>query len=88
MSFSHLPLTGTKYKSVAVFGADATNHSQVTELHGGFVLDTTTVVQSPVEYVRTRGQLENISTTYSQAYPGTGIFPTVPSEMFGTVGLN
>lgn len=83
-----LPLTGNKYKSVAVFGADATNKSQVTELHGGFVLDTTMVVQSSVEYIKNRGQQENISTSYSEVYPGTGIFPTVPSEMFGTAGLN
>jgi beta-glucosidase len=83
-----LPLAGNKYESIAVFGADATNQSQVSELHGGFVIDTTMVVQSSVEYIRARGQQENISTTYAEAYPGTSVFPTVPSEMFGTAGLN
>ncbi|KAL4797536.1 glycoside hydrolase superfamily [Aspergillus venezuelensis] len=82
-----LPL-GQGEKTIAVFGADAADQPAVTELHGGFVLDTTMVVQKPVEYIRARAKEDNITVLYSEAYPGTNEFPTIPSSMFGNLGLN
>ncbi|KAL4948448.1 glycoside hydrolase superfamily [Aspergillus filifer] len=76
------------FKTIAVFGADAADQAAVTELHGGFVLDTTMVVQKPVDYIRTRARQENITVLHSEAYPGTNEFPTIPSSMFGNLGLN
>lgn len=84
-----LPLSPHKYSHVAVFGVDATNQSQVTENHGGFVIDTTMVVQSPLDALKRRASKEgNMTVTYAEAYPGTGQFPTVPSSMFVNGGLN
>lgn len=83
-----LPLQKHKYRSIAVFGADATSKIQFSEKHGGFVIDSTTVVQSPLEYIKERASQEDISVTYSEAYPGTDTFATVPSHMFGDSGLN
>lgn len=77
-----LPLSASKYRRIAVFGVDGTNQSQVTENHGGFVIDSTMVVQSPIDALKRRGKKENITVVYGEAYPGTGQFPTVPSSMF------
>jgi len=79
---SVLPLSAEKYKSIAIFGADSTELAQVTENHGGFVIDKTMVVKDPLSAIKARGQLENITVKYSEAYPGTQQFPTVPSIMF------
>jgi beta-glucosidase len=79
---SVLPLSASKYKSIAVFGADATNLTQISENHGGFVIDSTTVVKSPLHSILTRGQSEGINVSFAEAYPGTQEFTTVPSEMF------
>jgi beta-glucosidase len=84
-----LPLSPQKYTHVAVYGVDGTNQSQVTENHGGFVIDTTMVVQSPLGALKQRASKEgNMTVTYAEAYPGTGEFPTVPSSMFVDDGLN
>ncbi|KAG9191313.1 hypothetical protein G6011_09401 [Alternaria panax] len=84
-----LPLSPHKYNHVAVFGVDGTNQSQVTENHGGFVIDSTMVVQSPLDALKRRaGKEGNMTVTYAEAYPGTGEFPTVPSSMFVNDGLN
>ncbi|KZM26468.1 uncharacterized protein EKO05_0005367 [Ascochyta rabiei] len=84
-----LPLSPQRYNHVAVFGVDATNQSQVTENHGGFVIDTTMVVQSPLDALKRRASKEgNMTVNYADAYPGTGEFPTVPSSMFVNDGLN
>ncbi|KAL4967887.1 glycoside hydrolase family 3 protein [Aspergillus stella-maris] len=84
-----LPLgQGQGEKTIAIFGADAADQAAVTELHGGFVLDTTMIVQKPVDYIRARAKQENITVLYSEAYPGTNEFPTIPSSMFGPLGLN
>ncbi|KAI4931901.1 uncharacterized protein J4E92_003799 [Alternaria infectoria] len=84
-----LPLSRQKYKHVAVYGVDGTNQSQVTENHGGFVIDTTMVVQSPLDALKQRaGKEGNMTVTYAEAYPGTGQFLTVPSSMFVNDGLN
>lgn len=83
-----LPLSRAKYGRIAVFGADATNQSQVTENHGGFVIDTTMVVQSPLDALKRRGAQEDITVKYSESYPGTGQFSTVPSSMFVEGSLN
>lgn len=77
-----LPLTSTKFSKIAVFGRDATTESQVSENHGGFVVDSTRVVQAPFDALRRRGVTENITIKYAEAYPGTGAFPTIPSSMF------
>ncbi|KAH6667600.1 glycoside hydrolase family 3 domain-containing protein [Halenospora varia] len=84
---STLPIDGTRYKTIAVFGIDATNASQVTENHGGFVIDSTMVVQTPFDHIKLQGEKQNISVIYSEAYPGTGTFPQIPSSMFPG-GLN
>lgn len=83
-----LPLSQAKYKKIAVFGVDGTNQSQVTENHGGFVIDSTMIVQSPLDALKKRGTQENITVAYSEAYPGTNQFATVPSSMFGGSGIN
>jgi beta-glucosidase len=83
-----LPLSKKKYKKIAVFGMDGTNQSQVSENHGGFVIDSTMVVQSPLAALQRQGAKENITVEYSEAYPGTGQFSTVPSTMFVGGGLN
>ncbi|KAE9979457.1 hypothetical protein EG327_007022 [Venturia inaequalis] len=84
-----LPLSSLKYSKIAVFGIDGTNQSQVTENHGGFVIDSTMVVSSPLDALKRRADKENNMTiTYSQAYPGTGQFPTAPSSLFVGGGLN
>lgn len=77
-----LPLSGSKYKSIAVFGLDATNQSQVTENHGGFVIDSTMVTQAPFDWIKNYGENQNITVQYGEAYPGTGTFAQVPSSMF------
>jgi beta-glucosidase len=85
---SALPLSKSKYKSVAVFGAQASSKAMVTELHGGFVLDKSMVVHDPLTSIKKRASQANISVAYSEAYPGTSAFPDVPSSMFGKTGLN
>lgn len=77
-----LPLSSAKYGRIAVFGVDGTNQSQVTENHGGFVIDSTMVVQSPLDALKRRGVEESNTVAYGEGYPGTGQFPTVPSSMF------
>lgn len=83
-----LPLSATKYAKIAVFGVGATDQNQVSENHGGFVIDSTMVVAAPLDYLRRRGAEENITVEYAEAYPGTGQFPTVPSSMFKDGGVN
>ncbi|KAI0162958.1 glycoside hydrolase family 3 domain-containing protein [Pestalotiopsis sp. NC0098] len=83
-----LPLSPAKYTKIAVFGVDATNQSQVSENHGGFVIDSTMVVQAPFDALERRGLAENISIKYAEAYPGTGQFATIPSGMFKNGGVN
>ncbi|KAK8058575.1 glycoside hydrolase family 3 domain-containing protein [Apiospora phragmitis] len=84
---STLPLSSAKYSKIAVFGVDATAEVQVSENHGGFVIDNTTVVQAPLEALQRRGAAENISAKYAEAYPGTGQFPTIQSSMFKDGGV-
>lgn len=83
-----LPLTSTKYSNIAVFGIGATDQNQVSENHGGFVIDTTTVVAAPLTFLSERGVKENMSVSYAEAYPGTGQFDTIPSSMFKDGGVN
>ncbi|KAF4901300.1 Beta-glucosidase [Colletotrichum viniferum] len=85
---STLPLSPEKYTKIAVFGIGATTENQVSENHGGFVIDSTMVVQAPFDALSRRGSAENISVKYSEAYPGTGQFPTIPSSMFKDGGVN
>ncbi|KAF9880083.1 glycoside hydrolase family 3 domain protein [Colletotrichum karsti] len=85
---STLPLSPAKYSKIAVFGVGATTENQVSENHGGFVIDSTMVVQAPFDAINRRGSAENISVKYSEAYPGTGQFPTIPSSMFKNGGVN
>lgn len=82
-----LPLSSTKYNKIAVFGIDATNQSQVTENHGGFVIDLDMVTQAPFDWIKKYGEDQNISVSYREAYPGTGQFAQIPSSMFPG-GLN
>ncbi|EOO04191.1 putative glycoside hydrolase family 3 domain protein [Phaeoacremonium minimum UCRPA7] len=77
-----LPISKKKYGKIAVFGVDATNESQVTENHGGFVIDSTMAVQAPFDALKARGEKEGIIVNYSEAYPGTGEFDTVDSTYF------
>ncbi|KAF2765743.1 glycoside hydrolase family 3 domain-containing protein [Teratosphaeria nubilosa] len=77
-----LPLGMGKYGRIAVFGVDGTERSQVSENHGGFVIDETMVVQAPLDAIKRRGARENISVSYSEAYPGSGQFGTIPGSMF------
>lgn len=83
-----LPLSAAKYSKIAVFGVGATDQNQVSENHGGFVIDSTMVVAAPLTYLQRRGAEENITVEYSEAYPGTGQFGTVPSSMFKNGGVN
>ncbi|OHF01957.1 hypothetical protein CORC01_02835 [Colletotrichum orchidophilum] len=83
-----LPISSDKYSKIAVFGIGATTENQVSENHGGFVIDSTMVVQAPFDAIKRRGGTENITAKYSEAYPGTGQFPTVPSSMFRDGGVN
>ncbi|KAK1671332.1 glycoside hydrolase family 3 domain-containing protein [Colletotrichum godetiae] len=85
---SALPISRDKYSKIAVFGIGATTENQVSENHGGFVIDSTMVVQAPFDAIKRRGDAENITAKYSMAYPGTGQFPTVPSSMFRDSGVN
>ncbi|KAK7967280.1 Beta-glucosidase [Apiospora aurea] len=85
---STLPLSSAKYSKIAVFGVDATTEVQVSENHGGFVIDSTKVVQAPLDALQKRGAAENISVKYAEAYPGTGQFPTIPSSMFKDGGVH
>jgi beta-glucosidase len=84
---STLPIDVSKYKKIGVFGIDSTNLSQVSENHGGFVIDTTLVTQAPLDAIIKHGAAQNISVVYSEAYPGTGTFAQAPSGMFPG-GLN
>lgn len=79
---STLPLSKEKYSKIAVFGVGATKQNQVTLNHGGFVKDSSMIVQAPLDHLQSRGSTEGIEVKYSEAYPGTGIFPTIPSSMF------
>lgn len=83
-----LPLTSEKYSKIAVFGKGATDQNQVTENHGGFVIDSTMVVAAPLTYLHERGAKENITVEYAEAYPGTGQFGTIPPSMFQNGGVN
>lgn len=83
-----LPLSATKYAKIAVFGVGATDQNQVSENHGGFVIDSTMVVAAPLDYLRRRGAEENMTVEYAEAYPGTGQFPTVPPSLFKGGGVN
>jgi beta-glucosidase len=83
-----LPLSSVKYSKIAVFGVGATAQNQVTENHGGFVKDSTMVVQSPLAALERRGAAEGIEVRYAEAYPGNGVFPTIPPSMFLNGGLN
>ena len=83
-----LPLSSAKYPKIAVFGVGATTQNQVTENHGGFVKDSTMVVQSPLAALERRGAAEGIEVRYAEAYPGNGVFPTIPPSMFLNGGLN
>ncbi|KAL1626830.1 hypothetical protein SLS56_006646 [Neofusicoccum ribis] len=83
-----LPITSSKYKRIAVFGVDATNKSQVSENHGGFVRDTTMVVQAPLDALKKRAEAEGIEVVYEEAYPGTDQFATIPASMFKNGGVN
>lgn len=83
-----LPLSSKKCSNIAVFGIGATDQNQVTENHGGFVIDSTMVVAAPLTYLQQRGAKENITVEYAEAYPGTGQFGTAPSSMFKSGGVN
>lgn len=85
---SALPLSPIKYSKIGVFGVGATDQNQVSENHGGFVIDSTMVVAAPLTYLQQRGSQSNISVEYAEAYPGTGQFVTVPSTMFKDGGVN
>jgi beta-glucosidase len=83
-----LPLSSEKYSKIAVFGIGATAQNQVSENHGGFVKDSTMVVQAPLAALERRGATEDIEVRYAEAYPGNGVFPTIPPSMFLGGGLN
>jgi beta-glucosidase len=83
-----LPLSSSKYTKIAVFGVGATTQNQVSENHGGFVKDSSMVVQAPLAAIERRGAAEGIEVRYAEAYPGNGIFPTIPPSMFLHGGLN
>lgn len=83
-----LPLSADKYSKIAVFGVGATNKSQVTLNHGGFVKDSTMVVQAPLDALKRRAESDGIELEYAEAYPGNGIFPTIPPSMFKEGGVN
>jgi beta-glucosidase len=83
-----LPLSSVKYSKIAVFGVGATSQNQVSENHGGFVKDSTMVVQAPLAALQRRGTAEGIEVRYAEAYPGNGVFPTIPPSMFLNGGIN
>ena len=83
-----LPLSSAKYSKIAVFGVGATTQNQVSENHGGFVKDSTMVVQAPLAALERRGVVESIEVRYAETYPGNGVFPTIPPSMFLDGGLN
>ncbi|KPI41063.1 Beta-glucosidase [Cyphellophora attinorum] len=83
-----LPLSPENYTKIAVFGIGATKQNQVTLNHGGFVKDSTMVVQAPLDALDKRSTAENITLKYAEAYPGNGIFPTIPPSMFKEGGVN
>jgi beta-glucosidase len=83
-----LPLSSAKYTKIAVFGIGATSQNQVSENHGGFVKDSTMIVQAPLAALQRRGAAEGIEVRYAVAYPGNGVFPTIPPSMFLDGGLN
>ncbi|TDZ38822.1 Beta-glucosidase [Colletotrichum spinosum] len=83
-----LPLSSKKHAKIAVFGRGATAENQVSENHGGFVIDSTMVVQAPLDALARRGETEGIAVRYSEAYPGTDQFPTIPASMFKNGGVN
>jgi beta-glucosidase len=83
-----LPLSSVKYSKIAVFGVGATAQNQVSENHGGFVKDSTMIVQAPLAALERRGTAEGIEVRYAEAYPGNGIFSTIPPSMFLNGGLN
>ncbi|EFX02499.1 glycoside hydrolase family 3 domain containing protein [Grosmannia clavigera kw1407] len=58
----------------------ARNH--VTELHGGFVIDSTRVTEPPYDYLARHGAAEGIDFRYAEAFPGTDAYETAPSSMF------
>ncbi|KAK4543241.1 hypothetical protein LTR36_005791 [Oleoguttula mirabilis] len=82
------PILASNYKKVAVFGVDRSNQSQVSENHGGFVIDSTIVVQSPFDALKGRGQQKNITYTHFKAYLGAGQFAAAPPSLFSEGGLN
>lgn len=83
-----LPLSSANYSKIAVFGVGATTQNQVSENHGGFVKDSTMVVQAPLAALQRRGAAEGIEVRYAEAYPGNGVFPTIPPSRFLNGGLN
>jgi beta-glucosidase len=83
-----LPLSSDKYNRIAVFGVGATTQNQVSENHGGFVKDSTMIVQAPLAAFERRGVAEGIEVHYAEAYPGNGMFPTILPSMFLDGGLN
>jgi beta-glucosidase len=83
-----LPLSADKYTKIAVFGVGATTQNVVSENHGGFSKDSTVVVQAPLAALERRGATEGIEVRYAEAYPGNGVFPTIPPSMFLGGGLN
>ncbi|PSN62724.1 glycoside hydrolase family 3 domain-containing protein [Corynespora cassiicola Philippines] len=58
------------------------SQNQVSENHGGFVIDSTMIVQSPLDALKRRSTKDNITVSYATTYPGTDQFPTIPSAMF------
>jgi beta-glucosidase len=80
-----LPLSGAKYTKIAMFGKGSTNATAVSELHGGFVIDETMVTQAPFDYISARGEGEGIEVRYTEAYPGTSQFSTIPDSMFSNL---
>lgn len=77
-----LPLSGAKYQKIAMFGKGSTNATAVSELHGGFVIDETMVTQAPFDYISARGEGEGVEVRYTEAYPGTSQFSTIPDSMY------
>ncbi|GKT52415.1 beta-glucosidase [Colletotrichum spaethianum] len=71
-----LPISPEKYSKIALLN------------HGGFVIDSTMVVQAPLDALKRRGSTDNISVEYAEAYPGTGQIPAVPSSLFRDGGVN
>ncbi|KAK7963758.1 beta-glucosidase [Apiospora saccharicola] len=77
---STLPLSAAKYAKIAVFGVGATNQSQVSENHGGFVIDSTMVVQAPPgRSEKARRGREHFGQV-RRGIPGHGAVPYGPVE--------